>query len=194
MNRALLLEKKTLMLGGILVFLFLVIYFRLLLGPAVGKMRLLRSQVVELEQRLKTTRSALARVAEIEKETARLRQFAEKSKSRLPNRSELPELLEHLSKTAEKSKVKIIEILPTKAETTQVNGTPAAEGLYEELPIAFSARSGYHELGTFLNQLENSERIFTVKDIEIKSDTSDQKRHHVRLVVGTFVQGEKEKP
>ena len=59
--------------------------------------------------------------------------------------------------------------------------------IYEELPIALTARSGYHELGAFINQLENSERIFMVKTIEIKADPSDPKRHHATLVVETFV-------
>lgn len=186
LNKEVLLEKRQLFFGVVLVVLALVAYIKWLVAPPFRDIRDLQVKISEKKRSLSTIEKAIPRLPEMEAKIAHLRQRANTLKGQLPGRSELPTLLERLSEVAEKSDVKIIEISPS--TTIQVGrGVP---DVYEELPIAITAKSGYHELGSFINQLENSDRIFLVKDIQIQSDRNDQKRHHVRLMVGTFVRQE----
>lgn len=192
MNKEIFLENRKLILGGVVVFLAVWVFLKYFLGPAVGKARTLGTEASQIRRNLTATRTALGKLPQLEADAVRLRRSAKELAVRFPSESELPELLEHLSRVAEKSEVEIVEISPTRViQVEEKKGTPSA--LYEELPIALTARSGYHELGSFINQLENSERIFMVKNIEVKADPSDRKRHHVELVLGTFVR-QKEKP
>ena len=179
-------------MGWIVILLAVMVYLKYFLGPAFGKAHALGTEAAQIRRNLATTRGALAKLSQLEADTARLRESAKELAVRFPSESELPELLEHLSRVAEKSEVEIIEISPAHVIQKEAKKEPSVS-LYEELPIALTARSGYHELGSFINQLENSERIFMVKNIEIKADPSDRKRHHVELMVGTFVR-EKENP
>lgn len=179
-------------MGGVIAILSFMVYTKYFLGPAFEKARLLGAEAKTLQQNLKAAKTALSGFSQFEKEVTRLREKTKELAIRFPSKTELPELLEHLSEIADKSGVQIVEISPSRmiqtAEKEKVSST-----LYEEIPIALTAKSGYHELGAFINQLENSERIFTVKNVEIKADPSDSKRHHVALVVETFVR-EKESP
>jgi len=181
------LGKKVWLLAGSVTLFVLMGYMKFFLGPALQKGGRLGSEVKDLKQHLMSTQASLVKLPQMEKEIVRLRQKSEASKVRFPSKTELPELLEHLSEVAESSDVKIVEILPANMIPAPMKMEKVVQGAYEELPIAFTAKSGYHELGSFINRLENSERIFTVKDIEIKADPSDPKRHHIRLVVATFV-------
>lgn len=177
-------------LGGAFVLLLVSAFFKLLVGPAFVKIGSLSQEIKETKQKVRTTQQGLANMTRMKLEIARLRQKAEVMEVRFPSEAELPNLLEHLSTVAKKSNVKIIEISPSRSVAV-ASQVPHAR--YRELPIVILARSGYHELGTFINQLENSERLFSVKDISVKSDPSDQRMHHVRLILETFVR-EKENP
>lgn len=185
-------EKKRWLIGGVLVLLALMGYLRFFLGPAVGKWGSLRSEIREIRRNLLTVQKAKEKLARMETETAELRERTRKLEVRFPSRAELPELLEHLSNIAKKSGVEIVEILPTRPIQSEAQPAKPQAVIYEELPIDFTAKSGYHELGAFINHLENSERIFAVKDIEIRSNSSSPRSHQVRLVLGTFVRGHEE--
>ncbi len=177
-------EKKKIFLVGGVAIVVLFVYFQLLLGPALGRIGRVRSEARQLRQSLKAVQAGLSQLPQMEKKTTRLREKVRMAEDHFPSKLELPELLERLSEVAETSDVKIVEIEPTKPLSLESGGD---QPLYEEVPIALNAKSGYHELGLFINQLENSKRYFVVKDIRIKKDSSDSKRHHVDLVLQTFV-------
>ena len=184
-------EKKKWLTVVVLAFLILMVYLRFFLGPAVGKFNSLWSEIREIRRNLMTVQNAKEKLAQMEAETSELRKRTKKMEVRFPSRAELPELLEHLSDVAKKSEVDILEILPSGPIQTTASAANV-QPIYEELPIAFMAKSGYHELGAFINHLESSERIFAVKNIEIKSDPSNPRKHGIRLVLGTFVRGHEE--
>ena len=90
----------------------------------------------------------------------------------LPVGQEIPKLLEDLSDMAKKSNVKIVGITPLQSKQE----SQAPDAIYQEIPILISARSGYHELGKFLSDLENSDRFMKVVDIKIKENKATPKR------------------
>ena len=100
----------------------------------------------------------------------------------LPVEQEVPKLLEMLSTMARSSNVKIVGITPLASKQEE-----SPEKIYQEIPILISAKSGYHELGRFLSDLESSDRFMKVSDIDIKENKSNVKRHDVELLVVTYV-------
>ena len=84
---------------------------------------------------------------------------------------------------AKSANTKIVGIMPVtgkeeKAEKNQI---------YKEIPILISAKSGYHELGRFLNSLENSDRFMKVGDMHIRANPATPKKHDVELLVLTYI-------
>ena len=84
---------------------------------------------------------------------------------------------------AKRSDVKILGITPLASKQE----APASERAYQEIPILMNARSGYHELGKFLSDLENAGRFMKVVDIKIKENLSTPKKHDVELLILTYV-------
>ena len=58
---------------------------------------------------------------------------------------------------------------------------------YQEIPIMISARSGYHELGSFISKLENADRFMEVSDIKLKANSANFRKHNVELIVSTYL-------
>ena len=99
----------------------------------------------------------------------------------LPAEQEIPKLLEDLSDMAKRANVKILGITPM---ASKQEAQPAE--IYQEIPILINAKSGYHELGKFLSDLENAGRFMKVADIKIKENKVSPKKHDVELLVLTY--------
>ena len=111
-------------------------------------------------------------------------QKVESYEKKLPVEQEIPALLENLSDMAKDSNIKIVSIVPAMPK----DNNPGNKSLiYREIPILITAKSGYHELGHFLNSLENADRFMKVVDINIKANKASPKKHDVELMICTYV-------
>ncbi len=132
---------------------------------------------------LKEARSLIAQRDELKKKAELYNEKIELYEKKLPAQQEIPSFLENLSKMARDANITIIGIMP-------VTLKPQKEiryQVYQEMPILISAKSGYHELGRFLNNLEDGPRFIKVVDINIKADTTAPKKQDVELMVYTYV-------
>lgn len=89
--------------------------------------------------------------------------------------NELPSLLENLSRLARESGVKILALRPIESQEQ------ASGGRYQPAHVKISATAGAHELGSFLSKLENAQTFFAVKNLVIRSNTSDLKKHLIEV-------------
>lgn len=78
--------------------------------------------------------------------------------------------------------VKIVAIKPQRSEKAE-----QASDVYTELPIDIEATSGYHQLGYFINRLENADRFMKIKNLRIEASDDDVLKHDISLVVSAFV-------
>jgi len=60
------------------------------------------------------------------------------------------------------------------------------------MPIMITAKSGYHQLGNFISNLENEKRIINIEDLQIKYDASSPRMHNVVIMMKTYVSIEDE--
>jgi type IV pilus assembly protein PilO len=102
---------------------------------------------------------------------------------KLPAQQEIPDLLESLSKMARNADISIVGITPVPSKLQK----DRKGQVYKEIPILITAKSGYHELGRFLSNMENTDRFMKVVDIKIRANAAAPKRHDVELMVYTYV-------
>jgi type IV pilus assembly protein PilO len=145
----------------------------------IGKIFKTRSDVCE-------ARSLIADMDTLKKKAADFESKIEHYEKKLPAEQEVPSLLENLSKMARNANTTIASITPVPAST--VKGQRERGGqVYKEMPISITARSGYHELGRFIDHLENGDRFIKVVNISIKANATTPRKHDVGLIVYTYV-------
>lgn len=165
--------------------ILLVIHFNLFLTPQITRLTGILSEMAKVGRDLRIAESDIAKIGQFKKNIEAYREKVEKYEKRLPAEQEIPRLLEDLSNMAKSSNIKILSIAPIAASSKETKR--AKDEIYQEMPILISAKSGYHELGQFLSDLENADRFMKVVDIDVKSNKMTPKKHDVELVVVTFI-------
>ncbi len=95
----------------------------------------------------------------------------------LPEQERFSKFLAVLAQIASKTNVKVISIKPL---------SQRREGPYQEIFVEMDGQGGYHNLGKFLNSLENSSKLFVnVKDFRMKTNP-DPKSYKIYIVFTTF--------
>ncbi len=157
-----------------------------LLRPQIRGLTGRLAEIGKMSSELKTAAGDIANIENFKKGISSYRDKVSLYEKQLPAEQEIPSLLEYLSAIAKKSNVTIIGITPGQPGTL-TEGKSRESQVYQELPIVISAKSGYHELGMFLSNIENSDRFMKVIDIDIKVNKATPRRHDVELVLYTYV-------
>ncbi|MBI4972858.1 MAG: type 4a pilus biogenesis protein PilO [Candidatus Omnitrophica bacterium] len=93
---------------------------------------------------------------------------------------QIPALMEYISNQANQKKVKINQIKPSReAKVEPAKSSP--------LLLTLDLSCDYHNLGAFLNDLENAPEYLAVQDLRITRDTKNDFLQNVSLVLKTYV-------
>jgi type IV pilus assembly protein PilO len=177
-------NQKQVMIFLLLALVFvLIIYFNFLLMPQVTRVIGATVKMNEMGSDLKNAKSDIARVPEFKKDISEFKEKVDSYERMLPAEQEIPTLLESLSVMAKSSGVRIESIMPVAKKEEKLS--PGQ--VYQEIPILITARSGYHELGSFVSKLENAERFMKIVDINIRTNKLAPKKHDVEILVLTFI-------
>ena len=101
----------------------------------------------------------------------------------------IPSVLKTISTLANAYGVKIDQLVPQKSDGVVLaqNG----DGKYGSLSIMVRARSGYHDLGRFLNRLEQEHVFWQLEAIDITADDQALGRHVIKMQMKILVLGGK---
>lgn len=168
-------------------------YFYLYLRPRIKALGQLLPQVARLRQDVELARSDIENIDNFKMEVASLRNELGRYEASLPSKKEIAPILDHLSKIASQTGVKIVGIEELKEARGKVPELKGARQIYSEVSIRINLKSGYHQLGSFINKVESSARLMKLRDIEIKADSRTPGEHNVKLILNAFVL-EEEKP
>jgi len=150
----------------------------------------LTPKVRDLGQDLENTRNNIQRIAQYQKELTQLKTKLDYINKKIKPKEELPALLEMISLIASKNNVKIEQVMPQ--TTAQKAVLDNSDGKYFAVPIVIEARSGYHDFGRFLNQLEQ-EGVFTdLSDFTFASEAMDANRHLIKMTMKTILLDKKD--
>jgi len=171
---------------GLICVFMIVGYFFLFFSPLTVKLSDVSRKVSKLQSDLTVADLAIGGMPKLGSEIEELKKKAITYSNKLPKEEEFPALLESLSAMAQNTDVKITKILPVKDTETRAPEKSMSR-IYQEQKILINAQCGYHQLGTFISELENAERFMEISDITIESLKTTPRRHNVQLIVTTFI-------
>lgn len=176
-------KTQTTILIALLGIIVSVLYIYFIFIPQFTKDLGLVGRAIKMRGELKYAKTLIAEKEDFKKKVAEYNEKIDLYEKKLPAQQEVPSLLENLSKMAMNANINIIGITPVALKLSREKKGQ----VYREIPILITAKSGYHELGRFLSNLENGDRFMKVVDISIKTNTSAPKKHDVELMVYTYV-------
>lgn len=178
-------EKNPYLVIGFIIFFIILLDYFILLRPQLILFKQANIQVGTLSRNLKTTKQDIASIEQFHKRLTALKEKISVVGERIAQDEEMPVVLENISQLAKQSNLKILQLKPSRTEQKIVAATQGGD-IYE-LPILIEARSGYHQLGGFINKLENDRRFMSLAGLELLSDAADSLHHDAKLVVETYI-------
>ena len=180
-------EKKTRILIIAVSAFLLVMHFNFFLGPQITRLTGVLSRMGTTNRDLRIAKTDISKIDEFKANIEAYREKVEYYEKRLPTEQEIPSILADLSNMAKSSNIKILSITPIPVSAPFKEAKETKGRIYQERPILINAKSGYHELGQFLSNLENADRFMKIVDIDVKANKVTPKKHDVELIVSTFI-------
>ena len=172
-------ERILLGLGGAVA---LVLWFQIFHVPQHGIHSQRRAQVLSVRKKLQEARRNIKQLPSLEAELKRLSSGNGMAFTFSPE-EQLPELLEMIAQAARSSQVKLLTVRP-QMDLNQLHPGPTG---FLELPVRLEATAGYHQIGSFLDALERSERLVRLDSLEIVADPRDIWEHQVHCDLKVYL-------
>lgn len=179
-------RTRTLLLTVLVTLIAAALYLYFVFVPQVIRVFKLTVTAGKMRSELKSSQVVIKSFERLKNDLKEQSQKVEPYEKKLPAEQEIPALLENLSNMAKDSGIKIVGIIPAMSYFKDDKSVKKSQ-IYREIPILITAKSGYHELGHFLNNLENADRFMKVADIDIKANKTSPKKHDVELMVCTYI-------
>ncbi|MDD5174227.1 MAG: type 4a pilus biogenesis protein PilO [Candidatus Omnitrophica bacterium] len=178
-------HTQTLLLTVLVSLIAAALYLYFVFVPQVIRVFKLTADAGRMNSELKSARVLIKDFESLSRSLKEQSRKVESYEKKLPAEQEIPALLENLSNMAKNSNIKIVGIVPAMSYFKDEKPVKQSQ-IYREIPILITAKSGYHELGRFLSNLENADRFMKVADIDIKANKANPKKHDVELMVCTY--------
>ena len=158
-------------LAGLLVLVFVLDYF-ILMKPQLGTLAKINPEIKILSDNLKRTKTDIARITEYKDQIQKLKEGVDALRLRVRTKQEVPIVLEKISRIANKNQVKVDQIMPNPLQQKVL--LEGNDRTYFDLPIIIEARSGYHDFGRFINELEKDETFFKIDEFTVAAMTGSR--------------------
>lgn len=147
-------------------------------GAAIKKIKKVKSE-------LSAGRKDVASFYDLSARYENLKKAKELEAKQFIHEDEALALLGSLSNLAQDNNVVISQINPQKGAMPKEINSPM--GKFYILQVIVNAQAGYHNLGKFLNQIENDPRFMKIITLDINQDSRDYLHHFIRLKIGVLV-------
>jgi Tfp pilus assembly protein PilO len=151
----------------------------------------LKAQFKSLSQSQSKIVKLQADIQAVKKDIALIQQDQNKGKAlssikKIVSEGELLSLLEWISVVAKDNLIRVTQINPLKSARAPVKAGQK-QSPYIGVLIKLDISCGYHNLGAFINDLENGEYALSAEEIRINSDPSAGQKESVLLTLKTYV-------
>lgn len=173
-------DRKKTILALIVVGIIIYSDFSFVLKTQVKAAADARSKIAKLKKDIET----------VNKDKVLLQQDAQKDKEppkpiKIYSQGEIPLLLNEISVIANDNNIKVMEINPSR-DTKGKDKSSKGED-FVALRIKLDLMGEYHNLGSFLNQLENGGQPIFAEEIKISRNPEDYLKEEVSLILKTYV-------
>lgn len=131
-----------------------------------------RAEIAELEteheklsRELERARLIVGNMAKLEREFDYLHRQWTVAQSLLPDHNEISPLLRKITAAGTQAGLDFVRFEPKPS---------LQQGFYSENPITVEIEGGYHQLGTFVSQLANLNRIINVRNLDVRGVQPEQ--------------------
>lgn len=158
-------KQQNMIAIGILAVAVIFVFYKFIYTPMDIKARKLQNEITQKREKLMQTQQKAMKLDKLEAEFALLKDELAEVGKRLPRETRIPELVRLISSVGQKHGINISNLSPLNAEKKQY---------YSIYPFETSIVTKYHNLGFFLADMVQQERIITVKNLElaVKSDAN----------------------
>ncbi|MCM8789699.1 MAG: type 4a pilus biogenesis protein PilO [Candidatus Omnitrophica bacterium] len=182
------LDNKKIILISIAAVLFLLMDFNLLKMQLNGNKKL-TAKIIKVKKDIDTLNQDLKKMEELKKRFEDSRGKTSTKLKKLLSEQELTFLLQYISGLAKQNDIQISQLKPARqsaaADFKKVGaGKQPASTAYS---VSVDLICGYHDLGAFLNNLENGEIFIEAKSIKIIPQAQDVLKQKVNLNLMTYV-------
>lgn len=144
------------------------------------------SEITMVKKGLDNFKKDYKNMQELKSRQASLPQKAAPRAKKIISESQIAQLLQDISKTANSNEVRIIQLRPAREIPGSTSQVKAVSGLMP-FYIVLDLTSGYHNLGKFINELENMQAFVGVRDIKIVPLADNYLKQVVTLTLYTYV-------
>ena len=159
----------------------------LIARPQVGVITALCAKTAQLRSDIDMLLVNKQRMGQMRERLEGARREAMDFKAMVHKVDAIPAVLKTISTLANQYGVKIDQLVPQKSDG--VVAVTNEDGKYTGLSILVKARSGYHDLGRFLNRLEQEKDFWQIERLDITADENDPARHAVKMQVKILILG-----
>lgn len=170
-------DNKKLILIGLLCVIVVYIDYSFILKPQVSGINSAKNKIKKITAELGTFNKEASSGAALNNEQDK----GPGLKKELITQDQLPQLLEEISQAANKNNIRIMQITPLQ------NVKPASSAGSKAITIKLELIAGYHGLGGFVNDLENSAKFLMLDGLKIKREQADLTKEAVSLELKTYV-------
>ncbi len=164
-------------LGGFMALVFLLDYF-VLMSPQLAALGKINPEIRAVSDSIRRAKVDLKKLDSYQSDLENLSEKFEEANLKVKSRDEVPIILEHIANVASETGVKIDQIMPDSFNQELL--TENSQRRYYDLPIYIEARSSYHNLGRFLNKLNQNDISLRIGAFTIVA-TNDTRYHLVKL-------------
>lgn len=160
----------------------LVLWLQFLIIPQIGSTNRLSSESVSLRLKVERARQETRRLPELLKERDELAARVSVPTVSTPPAEQLPGLLDKIAQFARDAHVQVVT-LRLKEDLGRVKAGPSG---YLEIPLELVATAGYHQIGRFLDPLEQSDSLVRLRELEIRPG-KEMLNQEVRMLLLAFL-------
>jgi Tfp pilus assembly protein PilO len=164
-------------LVGFMALVFLLDYF-VLMNPQLAALKKINPEIKAVSDSIKSSKGDMKQLNAYQSDLEELTRKFEEANLKVKSRDEVPIILEHIANIANEFGVKIDQIMPDSVDQDLL--TENSQRKYYDLPIYMEARSGYHNLGRFLDNLSKGDISLRIGAITVVA-TNDTRYHLVKL-------------
>jgi type IV pilus assembly protein PilO len=169
---------------GLLVLVFILDFF-LLMHPQISTLTKIGPEIEQLQKDIDKVKDDSGRINDYKKTVENLRSKADILNLSVKSKSEFPIILERVSTIASENGIKIDQIIPNTEKQELLLDKNNRK--YYSLPINVDAEGGYHNLGRFINKIENDAVALQVGSFTLASSAASLKNHKIKMVLQATV-------
>ncbi|MFH0855056.1 MAG: type 4a pilus biogenesis protein PilO [Candidatus Omnitrophota bacterium] len=180
------LDNKKIILIAVISAIALYMDVNLVLKAQVKGLNKGKEELIRLNNDLDSFKAEINKMRQMESARPSLPQPGLKAKKTVPE-NQFPSLLQDIFKAANNNAVRILQIRPYRqAPSVGKDNKAKPQDKLTPVLIALELSCGYHNLGKFINGLENLEYFVNVQEIKIEPQGDNYLNQKVSLLLTTY--------